>query len=382
MGSRRVAFFTITGGYLAATTAESVLAPAFPLVARDLGLGTGWAGFALAVLSGAIALGNLGGGVILARRGARLGASLGLAVAAAGSFVTAASNGAGSLLGSLVVLGAGSGLFFASGLTAAASLAGYARRGLAIGVFGVAFSGGLALAGVLAAIGDAAGWRVAFVAAGGLASASAASIAVLRIPARPARSPDGPPPPAREAFTMPLAVGGVAAASQYGTVGFFPVFAVQAWQVSPATAALLVTAARIVSIPAKVLSGGAADRAGALRVAARLGLGLTALGLWWTLLPGPWLAAWAAVLFAVFVSGLGPVANVLALDGLEERPQLLGAFRASQIGIAAVTSALLGGAAELFGLRSTLAVAAAVIPGSLVVLGLAQARRARTSTPS
>lgn len=379
MRSGMSAFAAVTGGYLAATTTESVLAPAFPLLAEDLDLGTGTAGVLFGVLAAGIAVGGLAGGLVLVRRGPRLGATLGLAVAAAGSFSTAASGSLTTVLVSQVVAGFGSGLFFASGLWGAATLGGR-RRGLAMGVFGVAFSGGLALGAAFAALGSALGWRASFVAVGCLVAASAAAMAPVGIP-RPEPRPAGPRPSVRRAFAAPLAVGGIAAASQYGTVAFLPLFAVEAWDVSPATAALLIVAARILSIPAKLISGNASDGTSAIRIAARLGLLLAALGLWWTSVPGAEYAAWAAVLFAAFVGGLGPIANVLALDRLEGRAHLLGAFRSSQIGIAAAASVLIGGAAELVGLRTALIVAAAV-PASLALVQLAQARSSSGSIPS
>ena len=124
---------------------------------------------------------------------------------------------------------------------------------------------------------------------------------------------------------------------------------------------------------------GASDNAGALRTARVLGVTLALLGACWTLLPGPALAAWAAVLFIACVSGLGPLANVLALERLEHRAELLGAFRAAQIGIAALAAALLGLCAELFGLHATLVVAAITVPASILLLPGAE-RRAQSRT--
>ena len=84
--------------------------------------------------------------------------ALALAIVAVGALLSAVSQGEASLLAGQAVLGFGSGAFFAPGLRSAAQLAG-PRRGLAIGIFGVAFSGGVALAGLLAALGGVWGWR-------------------------------------------------------------------------------------------------------------------------------------------------------------------------------------------------------------------------------
>ncbi len=372
MASNKIAFARVTGGYLAASTGESLLAPLFPVVGRDLDLGTGSAGLAFATLAISIAIGGLAGGMVLARRGARMGTLFGLLLVAAGAATSAVAGGEPVFLAGQAVLGFGSGSFFASGLTAAAALAGERRRGMAMGIFGIAFSGGLALAGGVAALGEAWGWRASFVFAAGLALASAATIAPLRLPARGTSRAASPAASQsrREALAIPVSVGGVAAACQYGTVAFLPLFAVHEWGISPAAAALMITVARILSIPAKLVSGNAADGAGAVRIARRLGLLLAVLGAWWTIAPGQASAGvWAAVLFAAFVSGLGPVANVLALEGFAEHAQLLGAFRSAQIGLGAATDALIGLGAGLIGLRPALAVAAVIIPASLLLVG-------------
>jgi predicted MFS family arabinose efflux permease len=365
-----VGFATATVGYLAVTTGESLLAPLLPLLRGEFGLDLRGAGLALGLVSAAIALGNLGGGALLARRGARQGVVAGLAVAAAGGLVAAASQGPPSFLLGQALLGLGSGVFFAAGLRAVGVLGG-SRRGLAMGVFGVAFSGGLALAALLAALAGVWGWRTSFVAVAILALATALAAALAPLP--------GPPPPAaaggasgpgqvlRRLMASPLLVGGVAAASQYGTVGFLPSFAVTAWGLSPAAAALLLAAARLLSVPAKLVSGNAADQAGSYRIARRLGLLLAGLGVCWTLLPVP-VAPLAAVVFAAFVSGLGPVANVLAFERYGASGMLLGAFRSAQIGLAAAAGAGIGAVSATFGLRPVLAVSA-LLPLVLLPLG-------------
>jgi predicted MFS family arabinose efflux permease len=380
MRSRRAGFAVVTGGYLAATTAEATLAPAFPLVARELDLGPGFAGIAFGVLAAAIAVGSLVGGVALARLGPRAGLAPGVTLVAAGCGLTALAGGTGGLLAGQVVLGLGSGLFFASGLRSAAVFAGYRRRGRAMGLFGVAFSAGLALGGALAALGDVWGWRTSFVAAAGLAAVSAASLVLVRVPDEETAPRDGHHDARRlrDAFGVPVAVGGVASASQYGTIGFLALYAVGHWGVSPATAALLLTAGRILSVPAKLVSGSATDSGGALPTARRIALALAVLGACWTLLPGPAFTVWAALLFIASVSALGPLANVLALERLESRAELLGAFRAAQIGLASLTAMLLGAGAELVGLRTTVVVAAVAIPASLLLLGRGERRRAQS----
>jgi predicted MFS family arabinose efflux permease len=382
--SNNAGFAVVTAGYLAATAAESLLAPVFPQLAKNLGIGNGLAGVAFGILAAAIAVGGISGGLVLARKGPRAGATLGLLLVAAGAAASAAAAHLSTFLLAQSLLGAGSGIFFPSGLRSAAVLAGDRRRGLAIGIFGVAFSGGLALGGALAALGAVWGWRTSFVATAAFAAAAAIAAAFVRVPAAAASQRRNAPPLAlRALLAAPLHVGGVAAASQYGTVAFLPLFAVRAWGLSPASAALMLTAARIASVPAKLASGNAADGTGAMRISRRLGLLLAVLGAWWTIMPGAAVAAWAAVLFAAFVSGLGPVANVLALEAFEERGELLGVFRSAQIAFGAAATAALGAGAELVGLRLPLAVAAVAIPMTLLLRGRSrQAPEGMSSIPS
>jgi DHA1 family inner membrane transport protein len=366
--TRRLSFIAVTSGYMAVTAAESLLAPLFPLLRREEGFSLRSAGFLFALLAASIAIGNLVGGLALSRRGAKQGALFGLALTAAGTALAAASSGKAPFIASQAVLGFGSGTFFASGLSASARLSSSRRRGLAIGFFGVAFSAGLALAALLAAFGQAWGWRTAFVVSAALALATAVAVSLAKIPAPGPRPIESIRPGLRRALGLPLVVGGVAAGSQYGTISFIPAFAVSAWSLSPASAALMLGVARVLSVPAKLVSGNAADQRGAVRIARRLGIFLATLGAWWTLVPGPKASIWAAVVFAAFVSGLGPVANLLAFEGFGERGALLGIFRSAQIAVGAVTSAAIGGLAALFGLRTALAVAA-VLPVVLVLVG-------------
>lgn len=349
------------------TAAESLLAPLFPLLRREVGFSLRSAGFLFGLLAASIAIGNLVGGAALSRWGAKQGAVVGLALTVAGTSLAASTHGKAAFIVSQAVLGVGSGSFFASGLSASARLSSSRRRGLAIGFFGVAFSAGLALAALLAALGQAWGWRTAFVVSAALALATAGAISLARIPPPGPRPIESIRPRVRQALGLPLVVGGVAAGSQYGTISFIPAFAVAVWELSPASAALMLGVARVLSIPAKLVSGNAADQRGAVRIARRLGVFLATLGAWWTLVPGPKASVWAAVVFAAFVSGLGPVANLLAFEGFGERGAMLGIFRSAQIAVGALSSAVIGGLASLFGLRAALAVAA-VLPVGLVLI--------------
>ncbi len=362
----RVSFLAVNLGYLAATCAESLLAPVFPVASGDLGLDLRDAGFAFALLAGAIAVGNVVGGALLNRAGPKPSALAGLLLAAAGAALAAGSDGSASFLSAQALLGLGAGSFFAPGLFAAGALAGD-RRGLAMGFFGVAFSAGLALAAILAVVGGVRGWRLAFWAASGIALVAAASLAPAALPGRAPRSPRGSWAQLRRSMGLPLLVGATAAGSQYGTNAFLPAFAVSAWGLSPAAAAGILAVARALSVVAKIVAGHDADRRGALATAGHVGLLLALLGAWWTLAPGPLVAAAPAVAFAASVSALGPLANLLALEAFGGQGTVIGAWRSAQIALGAAASALLGAASAAVGLRPALAVAA-LLPIVLTVV--------------
>jgi MFS family permease len=172
----------------------------------------------------------------------------------------------------------------------------------------------------------------------------------------------------------------MAAVSQYGTVSFLATFAVGAWGVARPSAAGLLAAARVLSIPGKVTAGHHADRRGGVVTAGQIGLGLALLGAWWTLAPSVALGLVPAVVFAAGVSALGPVGNILALEAFADRGIMLGVFRSAQIALGAMTSALLGAASERFGLRPSLAVAS-VLPAALWLLSRHRTERRAGPAP-
>ena len=143
--------FALTcGAYLASSVGESLLSPVFPTAARDLGLDLTLGGVAFGVLTATIAIANIVGGNLLPRLGATRVIRLAVAFSTAGALVAATAQAFPQLALAQVLLGAGSGLYFPAGIQAVAVLAGPRRKGFAMGMFGVAFSGGLTIAAVLA----------------------------------------------------------------------------------------------------------------------------------------------------------------------------------------------------------------------------------------
>lgn len=365
MARPMLAFGAVTLAFLAVTIAESLLPPLYPVLADELGLDLSTAGVAFGLLTGSIAVGNFGGGFLLARRGPRAGIVTSAVVVAIGSLVAATATGAAMLLVAQGVIGLGAGIFFPPGINAAGRLVPPHRRGLAMGLFGLAFSIGLALAAGLAAIGARVDWRTTFWVAMLACLVAAVVASTVRLPARVLEVPDGRRRRLREALGVAAAVGGVGAASQYGTVSLLPVFAVAAWGVSPAYAAGVLAAGRLASAPAKVVVGWASDRWGPVATVRGIATLLATTGLAWVLAPFGIPSVVAAALFTAGVSAVFPVANLLAVEGFGDRGPLLGTFRAAQIGIGAAAAAVLAPVAGVVGLRPVLLAASVLLPATL-----------------
>lgn len=365
-GPRWWAFAAVCGAYLMVTAGESVLSPVFPIAAEEVGLDLALAGVAFAVLTGSIAAASVAGGVLLHRLPTGRVIQLALALTALGSVLAALSHHPAPFLAAQVLIGAGAGSFFAAGVFAAGSLGGTRHRGRAMATFGVAFSGGLTLGALLAAVGDQAGWRVAFWASAGLAVVAIVLVGMVRD--LPTSDRSGPVwAGVRAVLGRPTFVGVVGAVAQYGTVVFLPAFAVEVWGWSGGAAAMLLAGSRVLSVGTKLLSGYAADRVGAWSTAAATGVVLTATGVAWALLPWPVAGAVAAAAFAATVSGLFPLANLLAFESFGRQGAVLGTFRAVQMGAGALAGAAIGAAAAGLGLRPVIAVVA-LTPLALVPL--------------
>lgn len=359
-------FTAVCAAYLATTIGESILAPVFPTVADELGFDVATAGLAFGLLAGSIAVGNVAGGYLMARRGPKPAVLASLAVVGIGSVAAATAGGLAIFLTAQVLLGLGSGLFFAPGINVVGTVGG-SRRGLAMAMFGIAFSAGLTVAALLSSLGSQVSWRLPFVVSAALAGVAAVVVALSRLPGRRSGPAAGARRKIREAIGVAAGVGSVGALVQYGIVSFFPAFAVASWDLSPGAAAGILAAGRILSVPAKFLTGSWTDRFGAVAAARRVGVVLAVSGAWWTIVPGPEASVWAAVVFAAAASSIFPIANLLAFEGFGDRGPLLGTFRSVQLGVGALGGLAIGGAASLVELRPVLAVAAICVPGALLL---------------
>jgi len=361
-----LAFGLVCLAYLGVTVGEQVLSPVLPDVSADLGISEGQSGLAFGMLPLAIAVANLVGGAVLGRTGGRLLMLVGLAATVVGAVCGATANGFATVVVAQVLLGTGAGLYFPAGLQAVPFIAGSSRKGFAMGIYGVAFSGGLTGAALLGALGAAQGWRLAFWAAAGLGAAAFVATLGVRLP--PATgAPVSFRFPRRALTGLPTFIGAVGAICQYGAIPFLTTFAVTEWELRAGQAALLLAAGRVISILAKVVGGASSDRVGPVVSARRTGALLTVTGLAWVLLPAGWFVYACAALFAGTVSSLFPVANMVAVDEFGGHGPSLGAYRSAQIGIGALAGWSIGRIGESTSLRTTLAIAVAT-PVLLVVL--------------
>lgn len=371
-GPRWGAFALVCVAYLAVTVGEQVLSPVFPTAREEFGLSEAQGGLAFALLALSIAAFNLVGGALARRVGSAKTLQIAATVTVVGSVMAALANGFGVLVAAQLFLGAGAGLFFPAGLQAVALLAGPNRKGFAMGIYGVAFSGGLTIAALLGTLGSTHGWRLSFWAAAGLAAASVVASGSIRMGASESSSVRPPWVGWRALMGLPTTVGTVGAICQYGAIPFLTTFAVSQWGLSKAGAAGLLAVGRVISILAKVVSGASADRVGPRASARSTGVALTVTGLGWVFLPAGLPTYALAAIFAGTVSSLFPVANVLAVERFGQNGTALGAYRSVQIGIGAAAGALIGLIGDHVGLRPTLAVAV-VVPLSLLWLCREQA---------
>lgn len=360
-----LAFTLICASYLAVTVGEQLLSPLFPVTRDELGLSLGDGGIAFGVLTASIAVANLLGGAMLTRTGPLTAIQASTVATMIGSVIAATADGLGQLVVAQLFMGLGAGLFFPAGLQLIARIAGPSRRGMAMGMYGVAFSIALTVAAILGAAGASEGWRIAFWIGGGIAVVAL----VVSLGIRQGREPGPHPGPIdwRAVAGMPTVVGAVGAVCQYGSIPFLTTFAVDRWGLREASAAIVLAIGRVISIVAKLVAGASADRIGPMRSAQRTSALLVVTGLGWVLLPGGWPTYALAAVFAGTVSSLFPIANLLAVERFGRHGGALGAYRSAQIGIGALAGFLIGTIGERVGLRPVLAVACCV-PLLLVVV--------------
>lgn len=334
------AFTLLCATYLSATVGEQLLSPLFPTARTELGMSKGDGGVAFGVLALAIAVFTMVGGAGLRRWSVVAMVRISCLFTAAGAVMAATAGGLPTILAAQILLGSGAGLFFPAGLQGVALFAGPNRRGFAMGLYGVAFSGGLTVAALFGALGATTGWRVPFWISAALAVAALCSLTAISGVA-PTRAV-GFSVPWRAVFGLPTIVGTVGAILQYGVLAFFATYAVDEWDLSEARAATVLAVGRVISIVAKVVGGATVDRIGARASMLRTGVVLSSTGVIWTLLPAGWATFAVAAIFAGTVSSIFPAANVMAVERFGGDGLALGAYRSVQIGIGALAGIAIG----------------------------------------
>ncbi|HET7529326.1 MAG TPA: MFS transporter [Mycobacteriales bacterium] len=361
----RAAFTYLFLAYLTAAVGETLISPLFPLIRDEMGLSASQQASLTAVLTVCIASCNVAGGWLGHRGGDRRMVRLAAVALALGGLASGTAHSYAALLVGQVLIGCGSGLFWASGMATIGRL--YARkRSRAVAAYGLAYSAGLGVAAFAGNLG-AAHWRWAFFAT----SVLAAGLVLVAPPLR-----DAEPGPGGEGtwqllrtslahplYRMSLITALVAGMTNYILLGFAPLLYTE----RGATLSLIATmigVGRVVSSAGKYGAGWLMDRFGGPATGVCLMASIAVLGLPFFLLPTSW-GAPVVIPLLVVSAGLFTVSNILSVQALPSRSTFsLGAYRAFLVAFSAVLSSLVAVLLHAVGLRT-------IMLGSLVVPALA-----------
>lgn len=316
-------------------------------------------------------------------RGRRIVLVAGSLAMALGGALYLLANSVAALIAARLVVGAGEGAVYTAGATWAVDLAPDDRRGLALGLFGLAVWGGLSLgplAGELlrSGVGYDAVWIMT-----ALLPLAGAAIAV-RLP-EPPRAPDAGAPGPLAFFPRAAHRPGVALALAnvgYAALAGFVVLHLRARGIGGG--ATVFTAFAVAVFASRLALSRVPDRAGARRTATAAGL-LEALGLAIIAIAGSLAVALAgAVVVGVGFSMLFPSLALMVVGevGDERRGSALGAFTAFfDIGVG-LGAPIAGATASLAGYPAVfvLAAAAALCTAALAATSKSVAPATRTTT--
>lgn len=348
--SKRVSFCYLFALFFTAAVSETLLSPLFPLIRHDINLRTA----DLALITGALTLmtgiGNLAGGVIGVKRSDRVAVRLAAFFVAGGSLLTSISGNLSILIIGQMLIGGGSGLFFAPGLSSVSRL--YQKnRGRAIASYGLAYSLGLAAASFCANE-IAPSWRINYLLI--TIVAVCLSIKVPNLKENVEWVNLGLQKMAiqyskNSTYRLALMCGVVAGTTHYLVIGLIP----EAFVDRGETLALvtgLVGIGRIASMLGKYAAGWAFDRWGGPRSAQAVMLLMLCFGFLVLALP-PKLGLIAIIPFVCFTAMLFPISNAIVIGALPAKSSLgVGIYRASLMIASAVLSVFFSIALRHFGI--------------------------------
>lgn len=386
VGGRRATLAAVAGGNFAQLGSRLLVGAVVPLVLADFGTTRSSVGLALTGLWAVYALLQFPSGVLGDRYGERALVALALGATAAGVLAVALAPSVALFGGCLLVLGAGTGLFFAPASSLVARL--YDRQGQALGV--LTASGGVA--GVLfPALGGFVGVRLGWRAAVAMGAGTAALALVVTMLAVPRRVPTDEGPEsgagrslrtlvdvrrhyrllARPAVVYSIGVGVLVGFTFQGVTSFLPTFLVQYHGLRPDLAGLAFGVVFGLSSVAQPVAGRLSDRYSRdLAIATSAGLALSGVAVLLALRTVPGLVVGIGLL-GVGVSWPGPVqARFFDQLGDEQRGYGFGLLRTVYLLIASLGSVAVGALVDVGGWPAGFGLLVAVLGCCLLLLGL------------
>ena len=366
-GGRRASFAlgALFLGAFVVGSAELVVVGILSLLARDLAVSIGSAG----TLVTAYALGISVGGPVLAALSVRFGRRLLLGVSLAayvvGNVVAVVTVDFGLLLVARVVTGSMHGLFVGVALAVAAGLVPPERRGRAISVV----LGGIAVSTVLGVplgtvIGQAMGWRAAFVAVIVLGIVALVSVLVF-VPSVENAGTGGFAAQARHALAprvlAVLAVGFLLMGGQFAALTYLAPFLEGVTGISGGFIGVFLLAYGIANAAGTFVGGWAADRNAIATLVVANVLLIFALGVLYIAGSAPILVALALGLWGLVGFGLVPSLQYRAVSLAGPGRDFAAILPASAVNAGIAAGALLGGrAVEYFGASAPFLVGAVI----------------------
>jgi predicted MFS family arabinose efflux permease len=383
MTARRLAFIHLSCVYFLTATCETLISPLFPLVRHDLHLDVSQQAVLLSALTVSIAVCNVVGGALGYRGGDRRVVRAAALLLGAGALISGLAPSFAVLFLGQVVLGSGSGLFFASGLATVGRM--YpVRRGRAVANYGLAYSLALATAAFAGDVGQA-HWRIPFILAG------MASLALAVVVPHYFEADHEPGMPTRmlaslraglrsPLYRVALLTGVVAGTTNYVIIGLSPTMFVDRGEALPFIVTLM-GIGRLAATVGKFGGGRLYDRFGGLLTSTVVMLTLVVVGAAMLMTP-PVAGAILVIPFVTVAAILFTVSNTLSVSALPSRSSFtIGVYRAVLVGSSAVVSAAVGVLAHAIPLQQIILLTLAVPLIGGVTVAVTLTRTGRLANP-